>query len=490
MKTRAETRYKSKDKIGNRYTVYKVLKGGMGDVYLCHDTYDNVPIALKTFQTHYLIDPDVHDNFKNENTIWIGLGKHPNIVRCFSFELIDKQPFMRVEWVSNKGYSDVSLRNRLLHGALDFKSALDFTIDICNGLIYANQKLSGIIHRDLKPENILIGQGNIAKITDFGLAQIVETAIFQSLNFNSESDQRSTIRSGNIVGTPTYMAPEQWLNGELDIRTDIYALGCILYEMLTGHCPYSSTTLEGLSRQHIESPFPGLKRDKSLPVNMNKIIAQALAKQKCDRFASFDEFLQEITKIYVEQFDTIPRANTVSNEFTISDYIERSINYMQLQCNDETLADIEHAIGMNLSSSEVEACLFALRGFIYTNLNRNKEALDDFNIAIKLDPESAMSYNGRGALYALGFQRYDEALCDINHAISLNNVFALAYNYRAMIYILLYQPFEAQNDIERVIELDDKTEALYITKALVYNFRKFKLISAKSSLSLAEGRSS
>jgi serine/threonine protein kinase len=140
--------------IGNRYLVHKALKGGMGEVYLCLDTKQNYPIALKTFQARFLIDEGIRGAFQKEVATWIALEKHPNIVRCFYMEEIDNRPFMFLEWIANNGSLGTDLRSWLHNGPLAPQLALDFAIDICRGLVHAGQKQPGIVHRDLKPDNI------------------------------------------------------------------------------------------------------------------------------------------------------------------------------------------------------------------------------------------------------------------------------------------------------------------------------------------------
>ncbi|MCP4454065.1 MAG: serine/threonine protein kinase, partial [Planctomycetes bacterium] len=179
--------------------------------------------------------------FETEVAIWVALENHANIVSCFFMDILDNQPFMALEWVAGEEGKGADLRGWLRHGPLDLPTALDIGIDICRGLVHAGEKQPGLVHRDLKPENILITQGGQAKITDFGLAQIVIRAGLdvtrmpeQEAN-STDRQQQSLIGGGGVAGTPSYMPPEQWQpDARLDPRTDIYALGCILYEMLVG----------------------------------------------------------------------------------------------------------------------------------------------------------------------------------------------------------------------------------------------------------------
>lgn len=195
-------RYNRGDKIGERYLVRKALMGGMGEVYLCLDLEHFLPIALKTFQLRALENPKLRTSFEREVSIWVALEDHPNIVRCFYLSTVDHLLFMFLEWVAETQDRGTSLRDWLGRGPLMPRQALGFAIDICRGLIHAGRKQPGIVHRDLKPENILIAQGPLAKITDFGLAKIVQEAELVMLDIASSACQHLTA----FGGTPPYMA--------------------------------------------------------------------------------------------------------------------------------------------------------------------------------------------------------------------------------------------------------------------------------------------
>jgi serine/threonine protein kinase len=173
MTTRRQLRYTKGQRIANRFLVHQALMGGMGEVYLCLDEKQTLPLALKTFQGS---SPDLADIFKQEVASWIALEKHPNIVRCFRMETFDNIPFMMLEWVAGEEGRGTDLRSWLRRGPLYVPLALRFTIDVVRGLIHANEKSPGIVHRDLKPDNVLVNGSRQAKITDFGLAIVAERA--------------------------------------------------------------------------------------------------------------------------------------------------------------------------------------------------------------------------------------------------------------------------------------------------------------------------
>jgi serine/threonine-protein kinase len=284
-------------------------------------------------------------------------------------DTLDNQPFMALEWIAGEEGKGADLRGWLRHGPLELRTALDFCIDICRGLIHAQEKQPGLVHRDLKPENIMVAQGPLAKITDFGLAEIIRDS---GLELDADTDAAETdgmqsifVRKG-IAGTPAYMPPEQWRGEALDLRADIYALGCVLYEMLTGHCPYDAITLDSLRHQHLAAPIPKLTNTQSLPDALNVLLARCLAKRRDERFATADDLMQQLLLIYEECFAELPKAAPHSGEFTAIDYSIRGNTYSSLQRFDEAMADHNQAIQLDPTL----AFAYVNRGNTYSDLHR------------------------------------------------------------------------------------------------------------------------
>lgn len=462
---RPKPRYQPGDKIGGRYLVHQALMGGMGEVYLCLDLETIQPYALKTFQQRYLTKPKLRTAFENEVAIWVALEKHPNIVRCHFMEIIDNQPFMFLEWIASDESRGTDLRSWLRRGPLDLRLALDFTIDICRGLIHANEKQPGIVHRDLKPENILVAQGRLAKITDFGLARIVQEAGLEiTADTESETEGRqSLLGQGGIVGTPIYMAPEQWRREELDARTDIYAIGCVLYEMLTGHWPFRATSLDGLRRRHLEAHIPRLADRQSVPGSLDTLLTCCMAKQREDRFASVENLLQRLTLVYRQELDEMPRRITVSQGFTAREYCERGVTYERLGLYDQALADYDQSIELDSTAATTHFD----RGVTNQHLGRYDKALSDYDEAIKRRPDYQKAYANRGVVH-FELERYDEALRDFAWAIRLDPTDALVYYSRANLYRRVERHEEALADYCRAIELDATDAESYYGRGLTY----------------------
>lgn len=460
-----QLRYRPGNKIGGRYQVHQALMGGMGEVYLCLDLETNLPFALKTFQHRYLTNAKLRQAFENEVATWVALENHPNIVRCFYLKVLNNQPFMFLEWIVGKDTRGADLRSWLRRGPLDLRLALDFIIDVCRGLIHAHQKQSGIVHCDLKPANILIAQGQVAKVTDFGLARVVQTAKLEAITGTKDevSWRQSLFSHNGVVGTPPYMAPEQWRGEQLDVRTDIYAIGCILYELLKGYWPFRGPTIDSFRRQHLETDIFALKEHRSLPNSVNSLLAGCLAKCREDRFANVDDLLQQLTLIYFEQFNEPPNSTPVAGDFTVIDYNNRGLSYHELQKYEAALIDFDQALNLDPSL----AATYNNRGNAYTKLERYDEALADFDQSISLDPTLAQSYYNRGTTY-YALQRYKEALGDYTKAIELDPTFAVAYSSRGLLHDSLRQYDKALADYAHAIQLDPTDAITYFNRGLTY----------------------
>lgn len=462
---RSQFRYQPGDKIGGRYHVHRALMGGMGEVYLCLDLKTIQPFALKTFQQRFLTDPRIRKAFENEIATWISLEKHPNIVRCLHLETLDNQPFMILEWIASDESRSTDLRGWLRGRSLDLQSALNFVIDICRGLIHAQQKQLGIVHRDLKPENILIAQGQLAKITDWGLAKAVETAKLDvAMPESTASGRQSLWGRGGLVGTPSYMAPEQWRGETLDVRTDIYAIGCILYETLTGRRPFQSNTFDGLRCQHLEADIPRIL-DTTWSKPLNTLLSCCLAKQREQRFGTVSELLQQLILIYKHQFGAAPREAIIlgGSEFTATDYNNRGCTFHSLGRHNEALTDFDRAIHLD----PLVANAYSNRGNVYRSLRQYNKALADFDGAIQLDPTFPLPYVGRGAVYQ-ELRRYDQAMSDYNHALQLDPNFTQVYTQRGFTYESMLRFDEALADHNKAIQLNQDLVEAYVNRCATF----------------------
>jgi formylglycine-generating enzyme required for sulfatase activity/serine/threonine protein kinase len=259
--------------LDNKYRIIAELgEGGMGTVYLAEHTRGiGKKFAIKSFSSTLGLDSHFRERFYREATNQ-ALLDHPNIVHTDFFEK-DGQFFLVMEYVDGQDLSKL-IKAR---GQLKEKDALSILRDVLRGLEFAHTK--GIIHGGIKPSNILIGKSGIAQITDFGIASLVWGGLTST---------------GATVGSPWYMSPEQIQHPEqLDPRTDIYSLGIVLYEMLTGHLPFEGETDFSVLDQQIHATPPNLRlKNPEVSEKLAEIVLKAMAKNPAERFQDCTEFLQ------------------------------------------------------------------------------------------------------------------------------------------------------------------------------------------------------
>lgn len=484
---KAEARYKPGDRIGGRYQVHKALLGGMGEVYLCLDLEENYPYALKTFQQRYLTDAQrLRQAFEQEVATWVALEKHPNIVRCFYMTTFDNQPFMVLEWIAGEEGRGTDLRSWLRHGPLDLKLALEIALDICHGLLHAQAKHpeQRFVHRDLKPENILMAQGGLAKITDFGLAQIVKAAELATGLESAVTASRHSFSAGQgITGTPAYMAPEQWRGEPLDVCTDIYALGCILYELLTGRWPFDvnftpttpqqmQTWLQAMQTAHETMHLP--KLPAAAPPDLDELVQCCLCKTPTARPTSVAALTIQLSQIYEQQFDQNPPARPIPAVFTSVDYNNRGNTYHALQQYEQALADFGRAIDLDPNY----AGIYYNRGLTHVTLQNYGQALVDFGWAIDLDPNYDQAYYNRGLTY-YAIQKYEQALIDYGRALDIAPGDAKIYNNRGITYKALQEYKQALINYTQAINLDPSYAQAYYNRGILYAaIQEYKLALA------------
>ena len=293
--------------IGQYEIASNPMIGGMGVVYFCLDQANNDhPVALKTFKPEFLPDRAARDRFLREGTAWIELGRHPNIVRCYKVEYIDPTAFLSLELIAKEqGREDASLRS-WMGAPMPVEQALLFALQIARGMQHAVEKIPGFVHRDLKPENLLVGadklpgtEVNRLRVTDFGMVAILqdETGRLKDEE-NLEAVGRTHLTHG-IVGTPLYMAPEQWKGEPLGTYTDIYTLGSILFEMLSGHRAASGSKISELKAAHCSGSLCPLSVE--WPLEVRELLTTTLDMRQQARPQSWSEITRALEQAYAAQ---------------------------------------------------------------------------------------------------------------------------------------------------------------------------------------------
>lgn len=271
---------------------YRIIEplgaGGMGAVYKAHDEKLGRVVALKMLTPEAVAQADRRRRFLQEARAASALN-HPHILTVYEIGEAEGQPFMVMEYVEGE-----TLRQKIAASALPIKDALGVAIQVAGGLAKAHEH--GIVHRDLKPENLIISRDGYAKILDFGLAKLVE---LRPRAFTADSAEKTLIQvhtqSGMILGTIKYMSPEQLLSQRVDLRSDIFSFGIVLYEMVTGKYPFADDnridTMHAILHVEPEAPHT---INADLPLELQRILSKALAKAPKARYQTIKEFLADL----------------------------------------------------------------------------------------------------------------------------------------------------------------------------------------------------
>jgi eukaryotic-like serine/threonine-protein kinase len=283
----------SKLSVGQKVKHYEILaligEGGMGEVYLAKDTILGRQVAVKLLPEYLSRDPDRLRRFKQEARTASTLS-HPNV--CVIHEIgesSDGRPFIAMEYIEG-----ITLRQRMNDRRMKLGDALDFAIQVADALTAAHE--AGIIHRDIKPENIMIRRDGYLKVLDFGLAKL--TGRVKPVTDTTMSTLLAHSTPGMVMGTTGYMSPEQARGVPVDMRTDIWSLGVILYEMVSGQPPFAGATPTDVVVAIIESDQPPLAEHvPEVPVELERIVRKALRKSADERYQIVKEMAIDLRSL-------------------------------------------------------------------------------------------------------------------------------------------------------------------------------------------------
>ncbi len=276
--------------VGQTIGHYKICEsigaGGMGEVYLAMDVKAGRQAALKLLPLRFTGDAERLKRFEQEARALVGLN-HPNIVTVY--EIGEENS---IHYIASELIEGETLRDRLARGRVQLNETLEIAIQVTSALAAAHQ--AGIVHRDIKPENIMLRPDGYVKVLDFGIAKLAE----QELPTTISKDQALLLvetNLGSILGTVCYMSPEQTCAAPVDKRTDIWTLGVVLYEMVTGHAPFTGDTPQEVMTSIGEKEPPPLTHyAASAPAELQQIISKALHKDRSQRYRSAHELLQAL----------------------------------------------------------------------------------------------------------------------------------------------------------------------------------------------------
>ena len=315
---------------GQTVSKYRVLeplgRGGMARVYRGYHPQLDRFVAIKVLRSDLVEDETFLTRFRREAQAVAAL-RHPNIIQVHDFDVEDDIYFMVMELMDGDTLHTRLNDYRVRDEQMPWGEMVRILLDVLDGLAYAHQE--GMIHRDIKPANILLTRRGQAVLADFGIAQIV-------------GGTRHTV-SGALLGTLNYMAPEQGLEGISDIRSDLYSLGVVLYEMMTRRPPFDADTPLAILLKHVNDPLP-LPRElnPAIPAPLERIVLKALAKDRDGRFQTAQKMAEALKKAAVEAQIELPSRISMPLSFATDDAPAESVAVFSGTARAK-LADVEFA---------------------------------------------------------------------------------------------------------------------------------------------------
>lgn len=394
------TEWQVGDKIQGRWLVHKVLRGGMGVVYVVYDEELREPFATKTFQDEiFARSPSVFERFRREALTWINLEAHPNVAQASFVENIQGKPFIFHEYVSGG-----SLRNwigtpRLME---DIPQVMRLAIQFCDGMTHALSK--GVVaHRDIKPDNCLVTQDQTLKVTDFGLAKVV-----------------------------------------------------MLFEMLTGRLPFVASTVEEFYWLHKTGVLPRLS---GLAAELRPVLEAGLAKDGNQRFSSFSQVRHAIAQVYERVSGECAPTAAEGPRLNALQLNHKALSMRALGRLREAGELLDQSIGMDPS---LEVALIN-KAIVLHEIGRIEDAINCLDVAIKLNPRSAGAWSNKGSILAeLG--RADDALASLEHALKLNPRLGEAWNNKGVELARAGKYEEALTCYENALRLNPEQEHAWFNK--------------------------
>jgi tetratricopeptide (TPR) repeat protein len=409
--------FPSGTRIASRYEVAGTpLMGGMGIVYLCFDHGEQRPVALKTFRPEFLPDRGARDRFLQEGETWVRLGKHPHIVRCYQVFQDSPRPevYLALELIAKEeGRRDASLRSWLTPGRpLPLDQALLIALQIVRGMSHAAEVIPGFVHRDLKPENVLVGADRLSnavinrvRVTDFGLVKGLRSEQLPAPTADklTSSPGRLT-RAGSVLGTPSYMAPEQWKRPDVDVRADIYTFGCILGEMLVGRMLVQGQTLDELRQAH--QGGQALAAARAAPAVLAELLGRCLAVESVQRYADWGAVEAVLAAAYStatgqmvpgpELVSALSRAERVETGWS---YSEIGVSYVVMGKAQAALTYFQYAYQSGQAEGErlLEAAALGGLGMAYGELGDPQQAIEYFEQVLAIGRETG-GRRGEGSI--------------------------------------------------------------------------------------------
>ena len=303
-------------RLDGRYLVDELVGiGGMANVYKATDVSNGRIVAVKILRDEYVQNGELLRRFKNESKA-VALLSHPNIVRVYDVNFSDRVNYIVMEYIDG-----ITLKEYIEHkGVLDWKEAVYFTIQILRALQHAHD--NGIVHRDIKPQNIMLLKDGSIKVADFGIARFARSGM------HTMTDK--------AIGSVHYISPEQAKGDVTDNRADLYSVGVMLYEMLTGRLPFEAESAVAVAIKHIEEvPKPPREWNPDIPAGLESIVMRAMQKDAADRYASAAEMLRDIDSFKKDPSISFEYKYRTPSESAREARIEKEVSGVQQASHEE-----------------------------------------------------------------------------------------------------------------------------------------------------------
>lgn len=479
--------YKKGDFIhtANMYKVKDVLGvGSFGVVYLVHSRQTKEVYAMKTFLDEYLVDAETRERFHTEAQMWVALGWHPYLVRAHFVDEYGGRLYIAMEYIAKDRQGRNSLEDYFDFKKgypPDFAQSLRWAIQFCHGMEYTHSKEDFRSHRDIKPDNILISQDRTVKITDLGLAGVLESSKAASeIKVNIHQGRVGLSLFGKGCGTPTYMSPEHFTNAvSCDQRSDIYSFGIVLYQMAAGgRLPFLAPWPENdsekekmrfwneMKKLHSESTIPRLDSP------LFPTIQRCIEKEPGNRYQTFEELRKDLEPLLMRT--TGEAINPPKRE---EDKFEESLRWGHKGHSLYSLGRYEESIACFDKVLEIDprdALPWNSKGFSLYKLGRYEESIACFDKALEIDQRYADTWNNKGlSLISLG--RYEEAIVCYDKALEIDPRHSIAWSNKGYNLIFLGRYEEAIECCDKALEIDPRITFAWNKKGnSLYNLGRYE----------------
>lgn len=430
--------FKPGDRIDNRYEVLAIHKGSMGVVYATFDHNTRLPRALKTLQRRYSRDRRMVELFYSEAALWVRLEKHPFIVRADLVERFAGQPYVITEYVRGPAGRAGDLRGWIGLPSLSLAVRVEMALQIAQGMQHAVHRVPGLVHRDLKPANVLVNDRGQALVTDFGLAAA----------------------RGLDGGTPAYMSPEQWSGEEVDQRSDIYAYGCMLYELFTQHRLYPARTLEEWKAAHLRSaPHAPRSLNGALPADREAFLLSCLHKDRSRRPGTWDEVVHTCAAWFQQLTGQPAVLDYSAYRLDVEELTDANYSLFQLGRHTDALLAADRALAID--SKHVRA--WVGRGASLSNLGRLEDALAAYDRVIAIDSNHSHALFGRGVVLGQ-MGRWGEAVVAYDRSLVIDPKHSHAWTNKGVALGQMGLFTDAVGALDRSLAIDPDGVPAWVSK--------------------------